>query len=99
VKMACAALGMYFVRFFRRAFCSLMAICFWILTRSCECEGARSASVQLLEGRRNSTKQADATAQVCPIVQELLVRSSNHLQAALLQGLPHRLHHLLNVVG
>lgn len=37
VKMAAAALGMYFVRFLRRAFCTLMAICFWILTRSCNC--------------------------------------------------------------
>lgn len=35
VNMAAAALGMYFVRFFRRAFCSLIAICFWIFTRSC----------------------------------------------------------------
>lgn len=65
MKMACAALGMYLVRFFRRAFCSLMAICFWILTRSCECEGARSASVSTTFSRQTQQHKGTTYAQSC----------------------------------
>jgi hypothetical protein len=89
VKMAAAALGMYFVRFLRRAFCSLIAICFWIFTRSC-CTQA-CASQTLMGGSLSITIVSTSVSK--------LFSCSACLQAALLQRMLGSLHHLLNVIS
>ena len=99
MKMACAALGMYLVRLRRRACCSRAASAFTTFTFSCEQMHWHVGRVQVATRPRCSRTLLSQQWARGERSLNWKQREQQHLQAAVLDGVLHGSHHLVDVIG